>query len=104
MLVGSVVWTVGREARVVAANLKGIRLGIAQLAEEFHVGGIPFVFPFCLPVVRYVVLELVVPDGLQLHVDVGQVHGGILALFVQIEHRVALAADHCHTAEYKEQL
>ena len=64
MLVGSVVWSVGREARVVAANLKGFRLGIAQLAEEFHVGGIPVVFPFRLPVVRYVVLELVVPDGL----------------------------------------
>ena len=75
---------------VVASEVVGGGCAVLQLAEESPVVLVPSVVPLCAPVVLYAVDELVVPDGLELEVDDGELEGAV-ACGVEMELGAALA-------------
>ena len=97
--IGGGVGTAGDGAREVSAHIEGLRLRIADGAEERAVGVVPSVEPFCLPVVFNVVLEQIVPHHVQVEVDGGHHRADVGASLVEVEHRLALTARHGEAEE-----
>ena len=99
MLIGGGVCAKRRIARKVAAHLEGTWRGVADGAEERLVGVVPTVNPFCLPVVFCVVVEQVVPNNVQVEVNLRNAQFDVGTALMEVEHRLTLTACHSETAE-----
>ena len=68
------VLAVGGVIGVVTADVEDGRLGVANVAEDGVVGGVPAIVPLCSPVVADAILQLIVPVYVEVEVDEGELH------------------------------